>query len=205
VSTIVQLAAEEEVDSRPFAAPVNTIRDATVMRAMLGRLRALAPGWLEGEPGSGVLLRDLDAEGHRHWIRVPDRTALLAARRLTVVGFFGHPRGDVDHAPIHELEAGIVDTLEQIDGVLSYYDLALPAGGYGNLILCAVPGAAMNVHGHELHRRAVELTPHHYRSVRLHTGVVPGSLLGRSDLVVERTRYYDYDSEPAWLAVRGLV
>jgi hypothetical protein len=205
VPTIVHLAADEEVLSRPFAARANTTGDATVMRAMLIRLRALARGWLDNEPaGAGVLVREPDADGYRHWIRVPDRKALLAARRLTAVGFFGQARSNVDHVPIHELETGIVDTLERIDGILSYYDLALPAGGYGNLILCAEPGAPARVHGHELHRRAVDLTPRHYRSVRLHTGVIPSALIGDADLVVERTRYYDYGSEPAWLAVREL-
>lgn len=130
---------------------------------------------------------------------------LLDADRLSVVGFFGRARTGVDHQPIDQLEAGIVDTLEQIDGVLSYYDLALPTGGYGNVILCAAPSAPVNVHSHPLHRRAVELTPRHYRSVRLHTGVVPAPFLGTADLVLECTRYYDYDSEPAWLAVRNLA
>jgi hypothetical protein len=33
--------------------------------------------------------------------------------------------------------------------------------------------------------------------------VVPSALLGDADLIVLRTRYYDFDSEPAWLAVRA--
>jgi hypothetical protein len=49
------------------------------------------------------------------------------------------------------------------------------------------------------------LTPRHYHWVRLHTGVVSGAFLGTADLVVERTRYYDYDSQPAWLAIRDFA
>jgi hypothetical protein len=37
------------------------------------------------------------------------------------------------------------------------------------------------------------------------TGVVPEAFIGDARLVIERTRYYDYDSEPPWLAVRDLT
>jgi hypothetical protein len=198
----VELVADEEC-SRPFAAAAWTDRDASVMQGMLERLRAMAQGW-DGD-GAGFLLREPDLDGHRHWIRVPDCDALRSARRLTAVGFFGRTRDEVDQSPIHELEAGIVDTLETIPGVLCYYDLALAEGGYGNLILCVTPDAPTQVHTHPLHRRAVELTPRHYHSVRLHTGAVPGRFTGGTELVLERTRYWDFDSDPPWLAVRNLV
>ena len=176
--------------------------DATVMQGMLERLRALARGWTSD--GTGYLLCEPDLGGHRHWIRVPDCKALLGARELTAVGFFGRPRADVDQLPIHHLEAGIVDTLETVSGVLCYYDLALAEGGYGNLILCAAPDSPTHVHAHPLHRRAVELTPRHDHCVRLHTGVEPGRFVGDASLVLERTRYYDFDSDPPWLAIRNL-
>ena len=199
MTEIVQLARDEEVASRPFSARVHTTRDAVVMQAMLGRMRTLAAGWTDA-----VHTREPDADGRRHWIRVPDVDALLSARNLTVVGFFGQARPEVDHSLIHALEVSIVDTLERLTGVLSYYDLALPTGGFGNLILCRDPAAPVSVHGHELHRRAVELTPRHYRTVRLHTGTVPGPFSSAADLIVECTRYYDFAGEPAWLAVREL-
>jgi hypothetical protein len=176
------------------------------MRTMLANLRALAPRWLQEQPTeTSVLIREPDADGHRHWIRVPDRDALLGTRRLTVVGFFGQARSDVDQTPIHELEEAIVDTVETIPGVLSYYDVALPGDDFGNLILCASPGAPTHMHDSELHRRAVELTPRHYHSARLHVGVVPGAFLSDADLVIERTRYWDYDDNPTWFAVREFV
>jgi hypothetical protein len=204
MSEVIQLGLDEAVESRPFTAPANTARDASVMRLMLARMRALAPSWLE-RPTRDVLVREPDEEGQRHWIRVPDRDALIAAPHLTIVGFFGDARADVDHTQIHDLEAAIVDTLERIPGVLSYYDLALPEGGYGNLILCGDADAPGRVQAHELHRRAVELTPRHYRAVRLHTGRIAGRLLSDAEMVIRRTRYYDFDSEPAWLATRDLA
>jgi hypothetical protein len=204
VEDVVMLAPDSLVDGRPFTAPANTDQDAAVMREMLGRLRAFARGWLESPPaGSGALVRRSDAAGLRTWIRVPDRVALLAAGELTTIGFFGQARDDVDHAPIDDLEAAIVETLEEVAGVLSYYNLGLPHGRYGNLILCGAPDVPVRWRAHGLHRRAVELAPRHYHSARLHSGVVPSALLGDADLIVLRTRYYDFDSEPAWLAVRA--
>jgi hypothetical protein len=198
----LELAADEECASRPFSAAEWTDREARIMQGMLARLRAQERRW--PTDGTGFLLCRPDLDGHRHWIRVPDCAALRRARRLTAVGFFGRARADVDQSSIHQLEAGIVDTLETIPGVLCYYDLALAEGGYGNLILCSVPDAPTHVHDHPLHRRAVELTPHHYHWVRLHTGAVTGRFTGNAGLVVERTRYYDFDSDPPWLAVRNL-
>jgi hypothetical protein len=48
-------------------------------------------------------------------------------------------------------------------------------------------------HEHRIHTQAVELAPHHYHSARLHNGVVRSPLLGDADLVVLRTRFYDFD------------
>lgn len=182
------------IDARPFTDPASTEHDAAVMRDMLGRMRAFARGWLESPPqGPAALVREADAAGNRTWIRVPDREALLAVGELTTVGFFGQARADVDHDPIHRLEEAIVDTLELVRGVLSYFDLGLPHGGYGNLILCDAPDVAVRWHEHRIHAQAVELAPRHYHSARLHNGVVRSPLLGDADLVVLRTRYYDFD------------
>ena len=198
------LAPDTLVEGRPFTAPANTGQDAAVMTTMLGRLRAMARGWLESAPtGVGFAVRRVDASGLRTWVRVPDRAALLAAGNLTAIGFFGQARGEIDHRPIHELEAAIVATLEHVAGMLSYYDQELPHGRYGNLILCSDPEVAVRWRAHELHRRAVELAPRHYHSARLHGGAVCSPLLGDADVTVLRTRYYDFDSHPPWLAVRG--
>ena len=196
------LAPDTLVEGRPFAAPAKTKEDAAVMAAMLARMRAFARGWNESEAG-GFLVRGPDARGLRTWVRVPDRAALLAAGELTAIGFFGQARKEVDHGPIDELEAAIVDTLERVPGMFSYYNQELPHGRYGNLILCSGPDAALRWHTHGLHRRAVELAPRHYHSARLHDGVVGSPLLGNADVNVRRTRYYDFDSSPTWLAVRG--
>jgi hypothetical protein len=203
VEAVVQLARDTLVEGRPFAAPANTEQDTAVMQEMLARMRTAAHAWLASPPpGSGVLVYEFDPAGLRTWIRVPDQAALLAAPELTTVGFFGQPRDDVDHDPIHELEAAIVETLENVPGVLSYFNLEVAQGRFGNLVLCAAPDVPVRWHAHEVHRLAVALAPSHYHSARLHNGTVRSRLDGDAELVVLRTRYYDFDSDPAWLAVR---
>lgn len=172
------------------------------MQRMLELLRGGANRW--PTDSTGYLLREPDPNGRRHWIRIPDCAALRAAPRLTVVGFFGQARDTVDHTPIDELEAGIVETLDTLPGVLCYYDLELAAGRYGNLILCSAPDAPTRVQDHSQHRQAVELTPRHYHSVRLHNGAVRDRFDSDAQLVIERTRYYDFDADPPWRAVRHL-
>jgi hypothetical protein len=191
------------IEGRPFTAPERTDEDLAVMHEMLERMRALARRWLESPPrGESALVKETDPTGVRTWIRVPDRAALLAAGDLTTIGFFGQARADVDHEPIHRLEEAIVDTLEEVPGLLSYFNLGLAHGGYGNLILCDEPDVPVRWREHRIHRRAVELAPRHYHSARLHAGVVSSAFLGEAGLELTRTRYYDFDSEPVWLAER---
>jgi len=200
---VVELSTDDECVERPFSAREWTEREQLTMGRMLAHLRAQARGWPADD--SGFVFRGPGSDGQRHWIRIPDLAALRRAPRLTTVGFFGQARATVDHTAIDELEAAIVDTLDTIPGVLCYYDLELAPGAYGNLILCSAPDAPAHVRHHPRHVRAVELTPAHYHSVRLHSGGVPGPFTGEARLVIERTRYYDFDTDPPWLAVRTLV
>jgi hypothetical protein len=163
--------------------------DVAVMRTMLARLRELAPAWSE----PAVHVKEPGPDGLRVWIRVPDVERLLAAPELTTVGFFGDARAEVDQQPIHDLEAEVVETLEWAPGVLVYFDLELENGSYGNLILLTDDDAPAQLQTHELHRLAVELTPLHYHSARLHYGHVGSPLLGDADLVLTRTRQFEFD------------
>ena len=46
------------------------------------------------------------------------------------------------------------------------------------------------------------VAPAIYSSVRLHNGVLPGGLLSGADPVLVRTKYFDFQSEWPWQAVR---
>ncbi len=204
-TAVVVLGPADGVPGRPFALASETERDAAAMRAMLERLRALAHGWA-ADLGGELTLRDPDETGRRRFLAVPDARALVVARDVTAVGFFGQAREARDERTLFELEREIVASFPRYarHGLLSYYDMELDGGAaaYGNLILFAasdVPEAWLENAAHE---RAVELSPGYYHSVRLHKGRVPGPLLGDGELTIERTKYLDFDSDPVWRAVR---
>ncbi|HEV2242096.1 MAG TPA: hypothetical protein VGR98_13730 [Streptosporangiaceae bacterium] len=190
--------AGERLPGRSFTDPEHTCADAGVMGRMLGRLRLEARSW----PGrrTPVELIAYPEAGCRHWLVVPCPSALRKARDVTAVGFFGDLRPEVDHAAIYQLEAEVVERLSRYapDGLLSYYDAELEPGIHGNLVLFATREVPAAWHGDAVHARAVLLAPRHYRGLRLHRGIIGGPLLGSGDLVVERTRYFDFGQEPAW-------
>ena len=91
-------------------------------------------------------------------------------------------------------------------GLLSYFDLELDVRGtYGNLVLFTSAEASEAWSGNPIHKRAVEQSPHHYTTVRLHRGSVPGGLLGPGNLQISRTRYLDFTGDSHWRALRALA
>jgi hypothetical protein len=197
------LGASDRVDGRPFADPEHTSADAAVMSLMLLRQREAAQEWDPATAGPATV-RDRE-EGHKQWLAVPDAAALLRARDVTAVGFFGQAR-DSDHSVLFELEQDVVESFPEYAsaGLLSYFDLELANGayGFGNLILFATPDVPREWHTCRAHERAVAISPEHYHSVRLHKGTIPGPFLGSGDVTIERTKYFDFDSDPPWRGLR---
>jgi len=158
-------------------------------------------------PGSAkdVLVRETDAEGHRHLLVVPDTRALLDAPNPMVVGFFGRPRGDADLPLLFELEEELVASMPAYaaGGLLSYYDVELVKGAYGNLILFATSEGPANWRENPAHGRAVDISPRNYHEIRLHHGTLSGRLLDGGTLRVTRTKYLDYGESEVWRAVRS--
>jgi hypothetical protein len=202
----IVLGPEETVAVRPFVDPVHVRGDEEALRHLLVHERERARGWVNEPPGSGrdVIIRETDAEGHRHLLVVPSIRALLETPDPMVVGFFGRPRADADHALLFELEDELVASMNAYGahGLLSYYDVELAKGGYGNLILFATPEGPVKWGENPAHRRAVEVSPGNYHEIRLHHGVLSGRLLDGGDLRVTLTKYLDYTEPEVWRAVR---
>jgi hypothetical protein len=202
----VVLQPDELVAGRPFTDPENTWSDADAMRTMLRCQRSVARSWAsEGaEQTIDGPVQEFELEGRRHWLAVPDPGALLAAPRLTAVGYFGQARDDVDHAILYELEAEVIAGFGAYVevGLLSYYDMQLEGERYGNLILFGSPEVPKEWYTDSAHGRAVSLAPRHFHSVRLHKGSIPGPLLSDADVTIERTKYFGFDPEGVWQGIR---
>jgi hypothetical protein len=203
----IVLGPDEVPAGRPFVDPVHTQHDEEALRRLLAHERERAQAWahpgLEGY--RDVIVRETDSAGYRHLLVVPDTRALLAAINPVVVGFFGRPRAEADHPRLFHLEEELVQGMGAYaaDGLLSYYDIELVKGAYGNLILFQNADGPMRWRENPVHRRAVEISPGSYHEIRLHQGMLQGRLLDGGALTVARTRYLDYSGPEVWRAVRS--
>lgn len=202
----IELGRDEAVPGKPFTDPVQVRRDEEALRHLLAHERERARAWVDDLPGStkDVLVRETDAEDHRHLLVVPDTRALLDTPNPMVVGFFGRPRGDADLPLLFELEEELVGSMPAYaaGGLLSYYDVELVKGAYGNLILFASSEGPANWRENPIHGRAVDISPRNYHEIRLHHGTLAGRLLDGGTLRVTRTKYLDYSAPEVWRAVR---
>jgi hypothetical protein len=200
------LGPDDVLSERPFTDPANTEREVEVMQSMLEHERGLAAGWAGNGSPRELVSREHDEEGHRHLLVVPSTRALVEAENVAAIGFFGRPRDGVDHSILFALEDELIERMKRYGeaGLLSYYDaeLVAPKGAYGNLILFATPDVPEEWYRDEVHRRAVELSPGHYYEVRLHKGSIAGPLLGGGEIVVERTKYFDFKDADIWFGLR---
>ncbi|MGH2995501.1 MAG: hypothetical protein ACRDM9_04215 [Gaiellaceae bacterium] len=204
----IELGPDQTVAGRPFSDPAHTRQDEEALRQLLAHERERARAWVDDrvEGRKDVVLRETDPAGRRHLLVVPDTRALLEAGSPTVVGFFGRPRADADHGALFELEEELVVGMREYaaGGLLSYYDVELVKGAYGNLILFATPEGPARWRENPVHHRAVEISPRNYHEIRLHLGTLSGRLLDSGTLRLTRTRYLDYSEPGVWRAVRRL-
>jgi hypothetical protein len=193
------LAPHELAPARPFAAVEHTHADLAILHEMRQTLaRRLREDSLP--PADAPPARQ--ADGTEHWLCVPHPRALAEARPVAAVGFFGQARADVDHGPILDREHDIVARAAGFGGLLTYYNLRLADGRYGNLVLFDSAASKGHVTGDVVHAHAVRLTPRHYRSLRLHHAELRDGVLGPCELQLLRTRYLDFSGDEVWNAVR---
>jgi hypothetical protein len=79
-----------------------------------------------------------------------------------------------------------------------------PGRGWGNLVLFSHDQAKNNWGYDAGHRQAVQLSPHHYHSIRLHNGRLPHGLCTSPQIILTTTKYLDYNTTSIWRAVRPL-
>jgi hypothetical protein len=198
------LAAHERLPARPFTDPERTVADARVMTRMLMRLRREAQSWPSCQ--KSVEMLKYTPAGCRHWLAVPNAPALGGAQDVTAVGFFGDLRPGMNHSTIYKLEADVVARLGHYApvGLLGYYDAEIAPALHGNLVLFRTPEVPSEWHRDRVHAAAVAVAPRHYSVVRLHRGTIRGALLGRGQLVIQRTRYFDFGQQPPWQGLRQI-
>ncbi len=200
----IVLIQTESVPGRAFTDPEQNVADVTALRHMLARLRhrLSQPEGVPANPRPLVLnVPESDGRGHRIVLANPER--LQAASVLALVGFFGQKRPGADPSPLDVLDRELIDEFPRHPGVLSYSSLEGEGGNWGNLVVLDSPGAGEHWKTSAKHAYAArELAPGHYTTIRLHNGLLATGLMSDHDLILLRTKYYDFQGESPWRAVR---
>ncbi len=198
------LGQTETVAGRTFAEPEQNTADVAALRHMLARLRHLLsqPEGVPDSPRPLILnLSESGGRGHRIVLANPER--LRTASALALVGFFGCKRPGTDPAPLTAVDDELIDEFPQHPGILSYSSLEGMDGNWSNLVVLDSPEASEHWKTSAKHMVAVrELAPGYYTTIRLHNGRLPDSLLSGVDLILLRTKYYDFQGDRPWRAVR---
>lgn len=184
--------------ARPFTEP--TLSEADF--AILARLHASLVAHAAGGGSDG---RWIDDAGAIHWLVVPDWEALRSTVPAVGVGFFGQAL-DVDHEPINVVEAEMMEHLERYPGLLAYYNVEWPQGDgtsqWGNLVVFRDRTAIDGLNHEALHRTAVDRSPLHYDSLRLHRIVLPDGGIGPTPPQLDESLLFDFRADPTWIALR---
>lgn len=204
--TPVALGPTETAPGRPFTAVENTSRDVSILYEILGDLLgALAEkdaGRRTIEPFQRLSWK---IKGLTHRVLITDEGRLRDHERLCVVGFFGE-KTDADPAPLDKANTEVVAEFGSYPGILSYSSMQIPGGQWGNLVLHDDPIDREYWSRSELHADAVRtLAPIHYKCVRIHNAELVGGAAAGSEIVVLRTKYFDYTGETEWRAERELT
>ena len=124
---------------------------------------------------------------------------------MCVVGFFGDVRTEQGAKVLERANDRIVEEFKDYPGILSYTSFELTGDRWANLVIHDEPDVAQQWRGSQRHASAVQdLSPIHYRNVRIHNGRVPGGLPGGNWVVIHRTKYWDYRAKKVWHAIREL-
>jgi hypothetical protein len=203
------------LDNRPFTDPAENIADATNLTFIVQELRHLLrqPEFLSGDyplslnlhtPHPRCALDGVYASGGRQYrIAFLKTAALLSTADLIVVGFCGHKQIGADRSLVETVDQELIAEFPAHPYFLSYSSLELACGNWCNLVLFNHWDGLAHWSTSARHWQAVrEIAPHYYQHIRLHNGIIPGGLPSSNALILLRTKYYEFDSEQTWHAVR---
>lgn len=203
------LDARSVLDERPFTHPERTVDDLRALNLALSRLRAaLLSGLLQGDGPMQQWHFD-DEQGLHQRVIVRSGHNLRTLPQMFLVGFFGQRRESADVAHMSGVDDQMVEEMgRHHEKIVAYYTAQLPNGQFGNLVLSVADGARDEWNQGPRHAHAVrELAPAYYRSIRLHNGLLEGSLLCHKGPMLTVTKYYDFGESGApgvrpWRALR---
>lgn len=202
----VRLNWSDLVPDRPFTNPDHNAGDLAHLQYMVDRLRHLLsrPEAVLLQPHLQVVYLE-EVSGRRHRIAISRPDELQNRAELAVVGFCGHKWPESDRTPLDGVDAELLDEFMLHPHLLSYSSLEIEDGNWRNLVLFGQPQGIGHWAVSMKHAHAAQfLAPQYYSNVRLHNGMLPGGLMSGNEIVLTRTKYYDYQDQTMWWAVREL-
>lgn len=207
----VRLGPTDHDPAYPCSDPALYEPDRELLGYMLQDLRVLMrrmhAGEIELQPYESL---QWDVHGLARRTVICDPAGLDRESDVCVVGFFGERRrGTTTQKRIDRLERELVAQFRDHPGVLSYSSIELVDDYWANLVVHTDPVDRERWRAGDPHREAAEdASPDHYRSVRIHHGVVPQGVRWSNNIRLLRTKYWDYGEtstgQPVWEAIRDL-
>ena len=199
----ISLGQIELITEKPFTHTDHIVKDREILVHMAKQVGTVLENNLDslGERGT-IFIDEPDKRYHRFF--VPRPNIMAGAKDIYLVGFFSHKQAGA--APDHfgNLDDQLIEQLPTFQEILSYSTMALPDGDFGNLVLLLDEEVKLRwMHG-EIHSRAVSLSPAYYQYVRINNGVLPEGVIQPDLLEITRVKYYDFEQDPPWKAVREL-
>ena len=199
----ISLGQLELITEKPFTHTDHIVKDREILVHMAKQVGTVLENNLDslGERGT-IFIDEPDKRYHRFF--VPRPNIMAGAKDIYLVGFFSHKQTGA--APDHfgNLDDQLIEQLPTFQEILSYSTMALPDGDFGNLVLLLDEEVKLRwMHG-EIHSRAVSLSPAYYQYVRINNGVLPEGVIQPDLLEITRVKYYDFEQDPPWKAVREL-
>ncbi len=204
--SVQELSPTENVPDHKIAEIAHYPGDISLLNYLLQDLRVLMRRHRKGEieiaPHQAFAWEVHGLE--RHTV-LCDPTSIQQPGDVKVVGFFGDRRADPDHGQIDASEHDLIAEFKSYPGILSYSSIELVDHYWANLVVHSAHQDREDWRGSEVHKHAVQnVAPNAYHGVRIHNGCIPGGVLGSETVVIESTKYWDYDSGDDWHAIRVL-
>ena len=199
----ISLGQLELITEKPFTHTDHIVKDREILVHMAKQVGTVLENNLDslGERET-IFIDEPDKRYHRFF--VPRPNIMAGAKDIYLVGFFSHKQAGA--APDHfgNLDDQLIEQLPTFQEILSYSTMALPDGDFGNLVLLLDEEVKLRwMHG-EIHSRAVSLSPAYYQYVRINNGVLPEGVIQPDLLEITRVKYYDFEQDPPWKAIREL-
>lgn len=217
MSDVIQLTHSELLVERPFTDPDHIEADAAVMRTMAQQAWIIADQMrMVSAAGTAPTVHYPTAESWQKRTMLLDMPGMHTESTLTVVGFFGNKRTQVDpdvEKTVYEAGRQLCQALRHEPSMVCYMTrLLADAHNYANLVVMKTAQTIEEWRKNEIHQHVTGIiSPQYYSNVRIYSGEMhvehdaPLNVERQFFLSLHRVKYFDYSCPSTWCGVRNLA